>query len=309
MTEHTHTHAPSHPDGLDGVKGKNLLITIVLKIVLTIAEVLGGWFSGSLSLLSEALHNLNDVLSIVISWFAVNMAEKEHDKKNTFGYRRATIIAAVINATLLIILSLFLFKEAYFKFIQPEKINALLVIVIAAIGIVLNVVAVCLLHKSSGADLNMRAVYLHFLSDALSSVGVLVGGIVIYYFDAYWIDPSLTVVIGIYILKESYEILKESVNILMQGTPERVDIDEIAEELEKMDAIKNIHHVHIWALDEHTLFFEAHVNLQNDILVSELSDVYGKLDHVLKGRFGVTHLTIQFEYNCYEDAGRVIDKE
>ncbi|WP_107994671.1 cation diffusion facilitator family transporter [Trichococcus paludicola] len=307
MTEQTHAH--SNPDGLDGVKGKNLLITMVLKIVLTIAEGLGGWFSGSLSLLSDALHNLNDVLSIVISWFAVKMAEKEHDKKNTFGYRRATIIAAVINATLLIIMSLFLFREAYFKFIQPEKINALLVIVIAAIGIVLNVVAVYLLHKSSGADLNMRAVYLHFLSDALSSVGVMVGGIVIYYFDAYWIDPLLTVLIGIYILKESYEILKESVNILMQGTPETVDIDEIAEELEKMDAIKNIHHVHIWALDEHTLFFEAHVNLQNDILVSELSDVYEKLEQVLKERFGVTHLTIQFEYNCCEDAGRVLDKE
>ena len=281
---------------------------MVLKIVLTIAEVLGGWFSGSLSLLSDALHNLNDALSIVISWFAVKMAAKEHDKKNTFGYRRATIIAAVINATLLIIMSLFLFREAYFKFIQPEKINALLVIIIAAIGIVLNAVAVYLLHKSSGDDLNMRAVYLHFLSDALSSVGVMVGGIVIYYFDAYWIDPALTVLIGLYILKESYEILKESTNILMQGTPKTVDIDEIAEELEKMDAIKNIHHVHIWALDEHTLFFEAHVNLQNDILVSELSEVYEKLEQVLKGRFGVTHLTIQFEYNCCEDVGRVLDK-
>ena len=166
-----------------------------------------------------------------------------------------------------------------------------------------------LLHKSSEADLNMRAVYLHFLSDALSSVGVMVGGIVIYYFDAYWIDPALTVLIGLYILKESYEILKESANILMQGTPKTVDIDEIAEELEKMDAIKNIHHVHIWALDEHTLFFEAHVNLQNDIWVSELSAIYEKLEQVLKGHFGVTHLTIQFEYNCCEDVGRVLDKE
>ena len=307
MTEHTHAH--SHPGGFGGVKGKNLLLTMVLKIVLTIAEALGGWLSGSLSLLSDALHNLSDVLSIVISWFAVKMAKKEHDKKNTFGYRRATIIAAVINATLLIIMSLFLFREAYFKFIQPEKINALLVIIIASIGIVLNAVAVYLLHKSSGADLNMRAVYLHFLSDALSSVGVMVGGLVIYFFDAYWMDPLLTVLIGLYILKESYEILKESANILMQGTPKTVDIDEIAEELEKMDAIKNIHHVHIWALDEHTLFFEAHVNLQNDILVSELSDVYAKLEQVLKGRFGVTHLTIQFEYNCCEDVGRVLDKE
>lgn len=307
MTAHTHAH--SHPDSPDGTKGKNLLLTMVLKIALTIAEALGSWLSGSLSLLSDALHNLSDVLSIVISWFAVKMAAKEHDKKNTFGYRRATIIAAVINATLLIIMSLFLFREAYFKFIQPEKINALLVIVIAAIGIILNAVAVYLLHKSSGDDLNMRAVYLHFLSDALSSVGVMIGGIVIYYFDAYWIDPALTVLIGLYILKESYEILKESANILMQGTPKTVDIDEIAEELEKLEAIKNIHHVHIWALDEHTLFFEAHVNLQNDILVSELADIHKKMEQILKGRFGVTHMTIQFEYNCCEDVGRVVDKE
>ncbi|MHC1719909.1 MAG: cation diffusion facilitator family transporter [Clostridiaceae bacterium] len=303
---------PEHPHeiklGLSGVKGINLFITLILKMLITIAEVIGGLYSGSLSLVSDALHNFSDVLAIVISWFAVRMAQKNNDEKNTFGYRRSTIIAAVINSTVLIIISIFLFREAYYKFIEPEKINAQTVIVIASIGIIVNAFGVYLLHKGSGEDLNMKSVYLHFISDAMSSAGIVAGGILIYYFNHYWIDPLLTIFIGLYILKESYEILKQAINILMQGTPKGIDINEVADMLEKMDFVKNVHHVHIWALDEETIFFEAHINLTNDILISETPEACKNLEHELKENFGVTHITIQYEYNCCEDVGRVINK-
>jgi len=294
--------------GLSGVKGINLFITMILKMLITIAEVIGGLFSGSLSLVSDALHNFSDVLAIVISWFAVRMAQKNNDEKNTFGYRRSTIIAAVINSTILIIISIFLFREAYNKFIEPEKINAQIVIVVASIGIIVNAFGVYLLHKGSGKDLNMKSVYLHFMSDAMSSAGIVAGGVLIYYFNLYWVDPLLTIFIGLYILKESYEILKQAINILMQGTPKGIDINEIADILEKLDFVKNVHHVHVWALDEETIFFEAHINLINDILISEIPEVSENMEHELKEKFGVTHITIQYEYNCCEDVGRVINK-
>lgn len=309
MPNHRHSgYLHSNRVELKGVKGINLMITMLLKGLLTIAEIVGGLLSGSLSLVSDALHNLSDVLAIVISWFAVKMALKNNDEKNTFGYRRATIIAAVINSTVLIIMSIILFREAYFKFIEPEKINAQIVITVALIGIIINAVGIYLLNRGSKEDLNMKSVYLHFLSDAMSSGVIVGGGILIYYFNLYWIDPLLTILIGLYIIKESCEILKQAINILMQGTPKGVDINEIADMLEKMNFIKNVHHVHIWALDEETIFFEAHINLTNNIPISEVPEVCENLEHELRENFGVTHITIQYEYNCCEDVGRVIKK-
>jgi len=309
MPNHRHPgYLHSNRVELKGVKGINLMITMLLKGLLTIAEIVGGLLSGSLSLVSDALHNLSDVLAIVISWFAVKMALKNNDEKNTFGYRRATIVAAVINSTVLIIMSIILFREAYFKFIEPEKINAQIVITVALIGIIINAVGIYLLNRGSKEDLNMKSVYLHFLSDAMSSGVIVGGGILIYYFNLYWIDPLLTILIGLYIIKESCEILKQAINILMQGTPKGVDINEIADMLEKMNFIKNVHHVHIWALDEETIFFEAHINLTNNIPISEVPEVCENLEHELRENFGVTHITIQYEYNCCEDVGRVIKK-
>lgn len=280
---------------------------MLLNFIITAAEVIGGLYSGSLSLISDALHNLSDALSIVVSYFAIKISQKSNDEKKTFGYKRATILAAVINSTVLIIISILLFKEAYFKFITPEKINGLIVIWVALIGLLANALGAYLLHKGSEEDINMKSAYLHLLSDALSSIGVVVGGIVIYYFNIYWIDPLLTVIIGLYVLKESFEILKKAVNILMQGTPENIDINEIAEELEEIEAINNIHHVHIWGLNENTIFFEAHVNLKDDILVSDTPKVYEDIEHELKEHFGITHITIQFEFNGCKNVG-IINK-
>jgi cobalt-zinc-cadmium efflux system protein len=305
MSDHSHTHAHNHD--VSSVKGINLLITMLLNIIITIAEVIGGLYSGSLSLISDALHNLSDALSIVVSYFAIKMSQKSNDEKRTFGYKRSTILAAVINSTLLIVISFFLFKEAYFKFLTPEKINGVIVIWVASIGLLANTLGAYLLHKGSEQDINMKSAYLHLLSDAMSSIGVVGGGIVIYYFNIYWVDPLLTVIIGLYVLKGSYEIFKQAVNILMQGTPENININEIVGELEEIETIKNIHHVHVWGLNENTIFFEAHVNLKDDILVSETSKVYENIEHELKKHFGITHITIQFEFNGCENVG-IINK-
>ncbi|WP_341478109.1 cation diffusion facilitator family transporter [Clostridium chromiireducens] len=195
------------------------------------------------------------------------------------------------------IISVFLFKEAYSKFRYPETINGVIVIWVALIGLIANVVGAYLINKGSHEDMNMKSTYLHLISDALSSVGVIIGGVLIYYFNIYWIDPLLTIIIGLYVLKESYEILKQAANILMQGVPENININEIVKEIEEIDNVQNVHHVHVWGLNERNIFFEGHVNLKEDILVSETVKVYGNIEHELKEHFGIKHITIQFEYN------------
>ncbi|MCJ7691514.1 MAG: cation diffusion facilitator family transporter, partial [Clostridiaceae bacterium] len=252
-------------------------------------------------------HNLSDALSIVVSYFAIKMSQKGNDENKTFGYKRATILAALINSTALIAISIFLFKEAYFKFLTPHAINGAIVAWVALIGLAANALGAYLLHSGSKGDINMKSAYLHLLSDALSSIGVIVGGIVIYYFNIFWVDPLLTVLIGLYVLKESYEILKQAINILMQGTPENINIDEIVEELKEIEDIENVHHIHVWALNENTIFFEAHVNLKNDILIGETTVIYEKIEHELKEHFGISHITIQLEFNRCEDCG-IINK-
>ena len=300
--EHNHEHGHGHSVDITGIKGLNLFIVVLLNFLITIVQVIGGLYAGSLSLISDALHNFSDGIAIAISYFAIKIASKGNDEKRTFGYKRATILAAFINSAILIIISIFLFKEAYIKFINPQPINGGVVIWVALVGLIANMIGVMLLQKGSKGDMNIRSSYLHLLSDALSSVVVVIGGIVIYYFKLYWIDPILTIAIGLYVLKESFGIIKQAFNILMQGVPENIDIKRITDDLSKIEDIENIHHVHIWSLDEHNISFEAHINIK-DMMVSETRSVLEKIEHVLKEHHQINHMTIQFEYKCCEDVG------
>lgn len=181
QAEHDHDH--SHD--ISNIKGINLAIVALLNFIITAAELVGGIFSGSLSLISDSLHNFSDGISIIISYIAIRISNKEKDIKRTFGYKRATILAALINSSVLIVISIYLFKEAYDKFINPQEINGGLVIWVAVIGLIANIAGVILLQKGSKGSMNIKSSYLHLLSDALSSIGVVIGGILIYYFKIY----------------------------------------------------------------------------------------------------------------------------
>lgn len=294
MDDHWHEHSHSHD--LSGIKTKNLIITMILNVIITIAEVIGGIFAGSLSLISDALHNLSDVLSIVISIIAIKISQKRNDERMTFGYKRSSVLAALINSSVLVGISLFLFKEAYSKFINPEVINGAVVIWVSITGLTANAVGSYLLHQGAQGDMNMKSAYLHLFSDALSSVGVLIGGIMILYFKIYWIDPLLTVAIAVYVLKESFEIIKKVVNVLMQGTPENIDIHQLVETIKAIPEVEDVHHVHVWSLDDNNINFEAHVNIKN-MLVSDTESIYEKIEQELYRHFSINHVTIQFEYN------------
>ncbi|EMT39527.1 cation diffusion facilitator family transporter [Thermoanaerobacter thermohydrosulfuricus WC1] len=287
------------------ISKKNLVIAMILNFVITIGEIIGGILSGSLSLISDALHNFSDGISIIVSYIAIKISKKENNEKMTFGYKRAEILAALFNSVVLVVISLYLFKEAYIKFFKPEPIDGVLMIVVAIIGLAANTLSVFLLKENAQKNLNIKSTYIHLLSDALSSLGVVIGGIFIYAYNIYWIDPLLTVLIGAYIIKESFEIIDETIGILMQKTPENINLDIIKKEIEKLPDVKNIHHVHVWQTNDKDIHFECHVNTKDDIKLSQAKLLMDQIETILDETFGIHHVTLQMEYECCENVGLI----
>ncbi len=282
-------------DKLAHLKETNLLISLVLNFATGILQIIGGVFSGSLSLISDSFHNLNDATALLISLIAVKLSKKENTETKTFGYKRAEILAALFNSCMLVIVSFFLFKEAFTRLINPPEINSFLMLIISSIGLIANLISVFLMKTHAHSSLNIKAAYLHLFSDFLSSIAIIAGALLIYTLKIYWLDPVLTVFIGIYVLIGGYRIIEESINILMQNSPKGVSLIKIKETIESMDGIKDLHHAHLWAVTERDIHFEAHINLSKDIPVSETCKIYKNIEKMLKEKFSIYHTTLQFE--------------
>jgi len=278
------------------VSGKNLGFAIVLNVGITIAQAIGGIISGSMALLSDAAHNLSDVLSMVISYLANRLARREANEKQTFGFRRSEILAALINSATLIIISVIILFEAVQRLISPVPVSANTVIYLAIAGILANGVSVLFIRKDSHENMNMRSVYLHLFGDMLTSVAVLLGGLAMKYLQWYWTDSVFSIAIAIYLLYMSWGILRSSLRIIMQFTPEEVDIKNIAKGIENIAGVKNTHHVHVWQINEHDLMFEAHLDLAEDIRLSDFEVILKEIKQLLK-QHGINHATIQPEFS------------
>ena len=305
MENHHHSHEHHHHTELHG---KNLFWVTLLNVVITVTEIIGGLISGSLALLSDAIHNLGDTLALIFAFIANKMSHKEADMKRTFGYKRVEILTALFNALLLIAICLFLFKEAYDRFFDPEPIKGLLMLVVAIIGLLANGFSVLILQKDKDKNINIRAAYLHLLGDTLSSVAVIIGGLAIWLFDIVWIDPVITIIVGIYIIYHAWEILKQSTAILMQSAPAHIDIQEIVFDIEKINEIKDIHHIHLWQLNEEQLHFEAHINVHDNIDMLKVMELKHQIEDILESK-GIEHTTLQMGYQCCEGKEQVIVTE
>jgi cobalt-zinc-cadmium efflux system protein len=284
---------------------RNLLISALLNLLITAAEIAGGIISNSLALLSDALHNLGDTSAIVIAYVANLISRRDYSDKKTFGYKRIEILAALFNAVVLAVIIVYLFIEAFHRLGRPQPIKGLIMVAVAVVGLAGNLASVLLLKKSSGKNLNIRAAYLHLLGDTISSLVVIVSAVFIYFFSIYWIDAVVTIALGIYLLKETYDILRQAVGILMQEVPHGLHLAEIKQELESIPEIDNIHHVHAWNLTDREIHFECHVDLKTDIKVSETEQINEKIRAVLFHQFGIAHVTIQHEYNCCDDKNMI----
>lgn len=278
---------------------KNLFITIALNIFITVTQVIGGLVSGSLSLISDAMHNFSDAVAIVITYIALRLSKKPQTIKYTFGLKRAEIIAAVVNASTLIIISFFLIREAIERLYNPNEIAGSLMLIVAVVGFVPNVIGALLLKKGSAKNINIRAAYFHLVSDAVSSIAIIIGAVFIIFYKVNWVDPVLTILIALYILVEAYKILKESIDILMMSNTEEIDLGEIKKIVENIPGVKNIHHIHLWKLNDSDTHFEAHIEVV-DMNVSKTSDIQKLISAELHKRYSINHTTLQFECELCE---------
>lgn len=286
------------------VSGKNIGLAILLNIGITIAEAIGGIISGSMALISDAAHNFSDVISLVISWFANRLSRREATEKQTFGFRRSEILAAFINSATLIIISAVIIVEAIQRLLKPVVLSPDLMIWLAIASIFVNGLSALFIRKDSRNNLNMKSAYLHLFGDMLTSVAVLAGGVTIKYLGWSWTDGIFSISIAIYLLLLSWKIFRSSLRILMQFTPEEIEINKIAAEIVTIQGVKNIHHVHVWQINDHDLMFEAHIDLSDDLKVSGFESILKDIKAVLL-KNGISHSTIQPEFSV-DDKKQII---
>ncbi len=292
MSEHHHHH---------DLGGTKLLIAIVLNIIITVAQLIGGIVSGSLALLSDALHNFSDVMALFISWAAHRMAHKEADATKTFGYKRAEIVAALFNASVLVGIGVYLIYESSLRLIDPEPVVSSWVISMGLLGIVVNGGSIWLLEADAHDNMNIKAAYLHLLGDVLTSVAVVIGGVAIYYWELYWIDPLISILIALYLIIASIGLIRETTGVLMQFAPASVNLNDVESALCAHPAIANAHHMHLWRLDDHAIHLEAHLDFNDDLPLSAATETIEQIEAELREQFGITHTTFQCEYGRSDD--------
>ena len=294
----SHDHNHHHHE----VQGKNLLFSIVLNLIITIAQIIGGLISGSLALISDALHNFSDVLSLVFSYVAHKLSKKKASVNQTFGYKRAELIAAFVNAMTLIIVALFLVYGAIERFFNPQEIKSELVIWLSILGIIVNGLSAFMLKNDADKNLNMKSAYLHLFTDMLASVAVLIGGLLMKYYQWFWVDSVMTLVIAIYLIIVGFDLLKKSTQMLMLFTPVHIDINEIIIEVHKIEGIEKLHHIHVWHLNDEELHLEAHLDCSEDIKISNFNEILHKMEDVLFDKFHINHINIQPEFKREEQS-------
>lgn len=277
------------------IRKKNLLLTIFINVVITVAQVIGGFVSGSLALISDALHNFTDVVSLIISYIASVFSYKQASENKTFGYKRAEIIAAFVNACTLLVIANFLIFKAFKRFLNPTSIESDLVIWLSIVAIVGNGLSVYILHKDAKSNMNIRSSYLHLFTDLLGSIAVLIGGLLMKFYALYWIDSVLTFVIAVYLIAVGFQLAKKSFNVLMLFTPPEIDVDKLISEVNKIEKVKHIHHIHVWQLNDDEVHLEAHVDFEEDIKLSEFDLVLELIEAEVE-KFGINHVNIQPEF-------------
>jgi cobalt-zinc-cadmium efflux system protein len=278
---------------------KPLLIALGITFVVMIAEFVGGLLANSLALLSDAAHMLADclalLLSIVVFWFS----SRPPTTRNTFGFYRLEIFAAQINGGVLVFLSFFIFYEAYHRLMHPEPVKGLLMMGIAGVGLLANMASALVLHKTSKKNLNVKAAFLHIVGDLLSSIGVIIGGIVISFTGWFIVDPVLSFLIGLIILKGAYGVVKETAAILLGAVPKHIDLAKLIREVESIKGVEAFHDVHVWTITSGLYALSAHVQIQ-DQRVSEGAQIMKAIQEYLTQRYNIGHTTLQLECEACE---------
>lgn len=286
-----HDHS-AHTRGLGADAGvwRRLAITLTLVSAYMVAEVVGGVLANSLALLADAGHMLSDAAALGLALFAIWFARRPATAKHTYGYYRAEILAALVNAGSLIAIAVFIFVEAYQRFRNPPEVEGRIMMAVAAGGLAVNLAGLWTLHAGRAESLNVRGAWLHVLSDALGSVQAIVAGALIVAFGWSWVDPAASVLIGLLVIYSSWALMRESVAVLMEGAPGHLDVDLVRNRLMEIPGVREVRDLHIWTITSGLVALSAHVTAERPT-----SSVLHQLRHELEERFGIHHTTIQFD--------------
>lgn len=283
-----------HEPGVEEPSERRILGTVALNVLLTVAQVIGGIAAGSVALVADALHNLNDAMALVIVWVSRRISRRRPDSERTFGYRRAQVIGALVNLVALAVVALFLGYESILRFFEPRDVGGWTVIWLAGVALVIDVGTVLLLISMRKGNVNVRAAFLHNLSDALASVAVLLGGIAIVLWEVNWIDPLLSLGIVVFIFWQVARLLPETVRVLMEASPPGLDLEQVAAAITEVDGVLAAHHLHVWMLDEEHSALEAHVVIARHD-ATRMETIKAAIRHSVE-RFGIGHSTLELEY-------------
>lgn len=290
---HSHDHHSHGPQNLEGIN-RAFYIGIILNSIYTLIEFILGYLNNSLALMADATHNLSDVASLIISLIGMKLAQKAANMAYTYGYKKASILASMINAILLIVVVINIFKEAIERLTMPPEVGGGIIIITALIGVAINTVSAFLFYKGQKSDINVKGAFIHLMVDALVSVGVVISGIVIYYSGINIIDPIISVIIAVVIMFSTWGLFKESLKLMLDGIPKDIDLNQLKQEIETMQAVNDMHHIHVWGLSSTLNALTAHVVLDKNYTMDEQISIKKEIKHKLEHK-NIQHATIEFD--------------
>lgn len=289
-----HNHSHTHFKDLTQQTIRGLALSLGITLVFVFVEIAAGIYSNSLALLTDAAHNFTDVLALALSWWALRLTSQPATHEKTYGYHRAGILAALANSTTLVVIALGIFYEAYHRFINPPEVQADVLIGVGVVAVVINVVTALLVRRGAEHDLNIRSAFLHLMGDVLSTVGAVIAGVIIRYTDWNWLDPLVSVLIGFLILWSAWSIVREAIDILMEGTPTDIDMDAMIRDINSVDGVRGVHDLHVWSITQSMRTLSAHL-VTGDMTIGEGASIQTKVNEVLFHKYRVNHATLQLE--------------
>ncbi|MGF7213768.1 cobalt-zinc-cadmium efflux system protein [Skermanella aerolata] len=298
-----HDHGHAHIDPKSG--DRRVSIAIWANALLTIAQIVGGILSGSLALIADALHNFSDMASLVIAFAARKIARRPADARMTFGYGRIEIVAALINYTTLILIGFYLAYEGVVRMIEPTEVSGWTVVILGGVALVVDTLTALLTYSMQKGSVNIRALFLHNLSDALASVAVIVAGTLILLYNMWWVDPAITIAISLYILYLAFTEIGGPIRTLMLGSPPDIDNDALVAAVRGVDGVVDVHHIHLWQMQEHNAALDCHVVLTLEGW-TRIEAIKAEIKARLSDRFGIAHSTLEFERADYAHENAVL---
>lgn len=285
---------------------KHIGLTILLNLIITISEYVGGIFSGSLALVSDAGHNFSDVISLILSYFGEKFSEKKATKTHTFGFKRVEIFTALINALTLLAVGTLIVVEAISRFNSKENISIFIMLGVATIGLFGNLISLFVLQKDKDSNLNMKAAYLHLFYDTISSVAVIASAVIIYFTKFVVLDVIVSIFIALMIFWSGVGITKSAIHIFMQGCPEGIDFEKVNNTILQTDGVRSVHSLHIWSINSEEIFLSGHICVQDTN--SDTDSILKKINASLEKEYGISHTTLQIEKTDLCSSGVICNK-